>query len=86
MPVAPTPALKHDDCDQNNRDALLAFNTPVSLAGLPVVTVPVFLQNGLSLGLQFIFPSRTSSAIPWLLERCHSRGELPVNREKRQKT
>jgi len=86
MPVAPTPALKHDDCDQNNRDALLAFNTPVSLAGLPVITVPVFLQDGLSLGLQFIFPSRTSSAIPWLLERCHSHGDLPVNREKRLKT
>lgn len=81
MPVAPTPALKHDDCDQNNRDALLAFNTPVSVAGLPAITVPVFLEDGLSLGLQFIFPSRTSTAIPWLLEHCRSRDDLTANRD-----
>lgn len=70
MPVAPTPALVHDDCDQSNREALLAFNTPVSLAGLPTITVPVPLPSGLSLGLQFVFPSRTSRAGPWLLARC----------------
>ena len=70
MPVAPTPALVHGDCDQTNRDALLAFNTPVSLAGLPTITVPVPLPGGLSLGLQFIFSSRTSRAIPWILAQC----------------
>ncbi len=70
MPVAPTPALRHDNCDQSNRDALLAFTTPASLAGLPAITVPVPLADGLSLGLQFIFPHRESSAIPGLLARC----------------
>ena len=72
MPVAPTPALAHDDNNQANRDALLALTTPGSLAGLPTVTVPVALADGLSLGLQYIFPHRQSPAIDWLMQRCEA--------------
>ncbi len=77
MPVAPTPALAHDDSNQANRDALLALTTPGSLAGLPIVTVPVPLGDGLSLGLQYIFPDRQCPAIDWLLRRCET--SLPSN-------
>jgi aspartyl-tRNA(Asn)/glutamyl-tRNA(Gln) amidotransferase subunit A len=76
MPAAPTPALAHDDNNQANRDALLALTSPASLAGLPAVTVPIFLEDGLSLGLQFIFPSRTHAAIDWLLQRCENSAPL----------
>ncbi len=72
MPVAPGPALRHAECDQAHRDALLALTTPVSLAGLPALTVPVSRPDGLSLGLQIIFPAPHCAALDWVLERCAS--------------
>ena len=33
---------------------VLRLNTPVSLAGLPAITVPVLLENGRSSGVQLI--------------------------------
>jgi aspartyl-tRNA(Asn)/glutamyl-tRNA(Gln) amidotransferase subunit A len=39
-----------------HRRRLLALNAPASLAGLPVVAAPARLPNGLTAGVQFIFP------------------------------
>lgn len=72
MPVSPTPALRHAECDQPHRDALLTLTTPASLAGLPVLTVPVPLADGLSLGLQFIFPQPHGAALDAILARCET--------------
>ncbi|WP_068769051.1 amidase [Termitidicoccus mucosus] len=68
MPATPFPALAKSDCTLENRNRLLTLNSPASLAGLPVLTLPVALGNGLSAGLQFIVPSADSPAIRWALE------------------
>lgn len=57
MPAVPRPspgklALRSD----NFRNRLLQLNTPASLARLPALTLPVFLPDGRSGGLQIIFP------------------------------
>ncbi|MDR0352856.1 MAG: amidase [Opitutaceae bacterium] len=68
MPATPFPALTKSDCTLENRNRLLTLNSPASLAGLPVLTLPVALGNGLSAGLQFIVPSTGSPAIRWALK------------------
>ncbi|HEX2099089.1 MAG TPA: amidase [Candidatus Synoicihabitans sp.] len=72
MPVAPFVALRHVDCGQPQRDALLALTTPASLGGLPVLTIPVARSDGLTLGLQIVVNSPLSPVISWALERCES--------------
>lgn len=67
MPATPSVALRHDDLGQARRDAQLALTTPASLAGLPVVTLPVPRPDGLTLGLQVVVPSFTSPAIDAVL-------------------
>jgi amidase/aspartyl-tRNA(Asn)/glutamyl-tRNA(Gln) amidotransferase subunit A len=68
LPATPFPALKKIDCTQANRDRLLALNTPASLGGLPVLTIPVNLPSGLTTGLQIIVNSNQSPVIPWALK------------------
>src|SRR6185369_1714215 len=68
MPVTPFPALTKADCTQENRDRLLALNTPASLGGLPVLTIPVKLPDGLSSAVQVIVNDPLSPVIPWILK------------------
>lgn len=68
MPATPFPALTKAGCTLENRNRLLALNSPASLAGLPVLALPVALGDGLSAGLQFIVPGAGSPAIRWALE------------------
>ena len=49
-------AVRKADSDATHRRRLLALNAPASLAGLPVVATPARLPNGLTAGVQFIFP------------------------------
>ena len=49
-------AVRKADSDATHRRRLLALNAPASLAGLPVVAAPARLPNGLTAGVQFIFP------------------------------
>ncbi len=70
LPASPFPALKKADCTPENRARLLTLTAPASLGGLPVLTVPVPLKNGLTTGLQIIVNSPHSPVIPWALRRC----------------
>lgn len=63
MPASPVPALTKAQCDDAHRTRVLRLNTPVSLAGLPALTVPVPLPGGLSGGLQVVCASLDSAAL-----------------------
>lgn len=67
LPATPCEALRKTDCSLENRRRLLSLTAPASLAGLPVLTLPVALPSGLSTGLQFIARSPQSSAFRWAL-------------------
>jgi amidase/aspartyl-tRNA(Asn)/glutamyl-tRNA(Gln) amidotransferase subunit A len=63
------PAPLYSDKRTQIRDDLLQLNTHVSVAGLPALSIPVLLRNGLSLGLQVIFPRANSAAIKWVIQQ-----------------
>jgi Asp-tRNA(Asn)/Glu-tRNA(Gln) amidotransferase A subunit family amidase len=69
MPCAPVPALTKAQCTPEKRRAILTFTTPASLAGLPVLTIPVPLPSGLTGGLQVIAPHVDSPVFEWALGR-----------------
>lgn len=69
MPATPCPALTKEACNLENRGRLLALTSPVSLVGLPVLTVPVALPSGLSTGLQIIVNHPQSPAVNWALAK-----------------
>jgi aspartyl-tRNA(Asn)/glutamyl-tRNA(Gln) amidotransferase subunit A len=69
MPAAPCAALTKTDCNQVNRDRLLAVTAPGSLAGLPILTVPVPLASGLTAGLQIVVNHPQSPVLAWALAR-----------------
>lgn len=69
LPVAPFPALTKADCTQQNRDRLLALNTPASLGGLPVLTLPITLKSGLSTAIQIVVNNPMSPVITWILNQ-----------------
>jgi len=68
MPVSPVPALTKKQCDPSHRERILRLNVPVSLAGLPALTIPVPLPGGLSGGLQVICPALDSPVLISVLE------------------
>ena len=49
-------AVRKADSDATHRRRLLALNAPASLAGLPLVVAPTRLPDGLTAGVQFLFP------------------------------
>jgi len=55
LPATPFPAPLLDQMDQQDRIAILNLTAPASIGTQPVLTVPVYLDNGLSGGLQFIY-------------------------------
>jgi len=67
LPCAPLPALTKAQCTPETRRAILTFTAPASLAGLPVLTVPVRLPDGLTAGLQVIAPRVDSPVFEWVL-------------------
>ena len=69
MPVAPFPALTRAECTQENRDRLLALTTPASLAGLPLLTIPVALADHLTTAVQVVVNNPLSPVIAALLKR-----------------
>ena len=70
LPATPFTALPHAACNAENRQRLLAIQAPASLAGLPVLTLPVPLPGDLSTGLQIIVNSPRSPVLRWVLDAC----------------
>jgi aspartyl-tRNA(Asn)/glutamyl-tRNA(Gln) amidotransferase subunit A len=68
MPATPCVAHPLTACTNTLRARLLAFTTPVSLAGLPALSLPVTLAGGLTTGLQILAPRQDSPAFLRLLE------------------
>lgn len=56
LPATPCVAPVKADCTQATRDRIFELTTPVSLAGLPVLTLPVMVGGGFSTGLQIVAP------------------------------
>ncbi len=63
LPATPCAALTKAECNAENRARLLALTTPVSIGGLPVLTIPVPLPSGLTTGLQIVVNQPQSPAI-----------------------
>jgi amidase/aspartyl-tRNA(Asn)/glutamyl-tRNA(Gln) amidotransferase subunit A len=70
LPATPFGALPTSECTPQNRERLLALTTPVSLGGLPVLTIPVPLPSGLTTGLQLVARDVRGPVFPWALWRC----------------
>ncbi len=69
LPATSMPALTRAQFTAENRTRLLNLTTPASLGGLPALTMPVPLTDGLTTGLQFVFPDLRGSALLWILTR-----------------
>lgn len=69
LPVTPIPSPGKNAMNDTMRQSLLSLNTPVSLAGLPALTVPAMLGDGRSGGLQVIFPSLERMDVAFWLDR-----------------
>ena len=69
MPVAPCAALTKAESTLVNRQRILALTAPASVGGLPVLTLPVPLPDGLSAGLQVVVNHPQSPVIPWVLRQ-----------------
>lgn len=69
LPSTDGPAVKKAACTDGHRQRLLALNAPASLAGLPVLAVPVKLANGLTAGVQILFPDMANFGWGSVLER-----------------
>lgn len=69
MPAVPTAALRKTDFTAESRMRILALTAPASLAGLPVLTLPVRLPSGLTTGLQVVVNNVQSPVVPWALEQ-----------------
>jgi len=67
LPASPSAAPRHEDCASLDRTRILDLTAPASLAGLPVLSLPVRLGDGLWTGLQVIIPKESSAVTPWLL-------------------
>lgn len=68
LPCAPVPAITKAQATPETRRAILTLTAPASVAGLPALTVPVPLPNGLTAGLQIIAPSVNSAVFGWVLK------------------
>ena len=69
MPATFGGAVSKHESDDTHRRRLLALNTPAALAGLPAVAAPARLPNGLTAGVQFLFPDMANFGWDLLLAR-----------------
>ncbi len=67
LPAVPSPAPRKPDCTPELRRRILTLTAPASLAGLPLLTIPVSLPSGLTAGIQVILPKAASPVVPQLL-------------------
>jgi amidase/aspartyl-tRNA(Asn)/glutamyl-tRNA(Gln) amidotransferase subunit A len=69
LPCAPFPALTKAQANVEARRGIIALTAPASLGGLPCLTVPVPLKDGLTAGLQIIAAEPTSPVFDWVLKQ-----------------
>jgi amidase/aspartyl-tRNA(Asn)/glutamyl-tRNA(Gln) amidotransferase subunit A len=67
LPAVHRPALTKADCTLPQRSRLLSLTAPASLGGLPVLTIPVALSDGLTAGLQIVVNNPQRPVLPWAL-------------------
>lgn len=67
VPAVPCPAPRKTDSTPELRRSILTLTAPASLAGRPVLGIPVPLPSGLTAGLQIILPAAHSPVVPWVL-------------------
>ncbi|MGJ8640216.1 MAG: amidase [Opitutaceae bacterium] len=70
MPICPGPSVPPSESKPELREQTLKLTTPASLAGLPVLSVPVWLDSNRSVGLQFIFKEVAPRVPLAILELC----------------
>jgi len=72
MPVCPSASVPVGEAKPELREQTLQLTTPASLAGLPALTIPVWLDSPRSVGIQFIF-KEISPVVPLaILELCEN--------------
>ncbi len=69
LPASPCPALTKPECNLENRTRVLSLTAPISIGGLPVLTIPVKLPSGLTTGLQIVVNNPQSPVVNWVLEQ-----------------
>lgn len=67
LPAVHRSALTKAECTLPQRSRLLSLTAPASLGGLPVLTIPVTLESGLTAGLQIVVNDPQSPVFPWAL-------------------
>jgi len=67
LPAVHRGALPKAECTLPQRSRLLSLTAPASLGGLPVLTIPVALESGLTAGLQIVVSNPQSPVLPWAL-------------------
>jgi amidase/aspartyl-tRNA(Asn)/glutamyl-tRNA(Gln) amidotransferase subunit A len=70
MPICPGPSIPVAEATVELREQTLQLTTPASLAGLPALSIPIWLDTERSVGLQFIF-KRAAPIVPLaILDLC----------------
>ncbi|NBB78595.1 MAG: amidase [Verrucomicrobia bacterium] len=72
MPVCPGPSIAPEAATPDLREKTLKLTAPASLAGLPVLTLPIWLDSERSVGLQCIFKDVDLRVPLALLDRCEN--------------
>lgn len=68
IPASPCLPLRHEDCASFDRNRILRLTAAASLAGLPVLSLPIAGIDGRPEGgIQVILPDAHSPVVPWLL-------------------
>lgn len=68
LPATPCAAPTKAGCTQATRDRIFRLTTPVSVAGLPALTLPVESGDGFTTGVQVVAPHADSPAFAAVLE------------------
>jgi len=68
IPASPCLPIPHEQCTSFDRNRILRLTAAASLAGLPVLTLPIFGGDARPAGgIQIILPDPRSQVVPWLL-------------------
>ena len=68
LPAVPCVAPTKAQATPELRRAILTLTAPASLGGLPVLSLPVPVADGLTAGLQIVVPAANSAVVAQLLQ------------------